>query len=253
MEAPVPTSRTWAPMAADRGILPLALDRVCFIANNKLLIDHVSLELGPGVITMLLGPNGAGKSLFLRLCHGLVPPASGAIRWLGPEATQAARHQAMVFQRPVMLRRSVRANLDFALRARNYGRARRRRAVEEMLERADLAALAERSARVLSGGEQQRLALARAWIMRPQVLFLDEPTANLDPAATRRVEDIVGAIHDSGAKIVMTTHDLGQARRLGQDVIFLHQGRVIERAPADRFFEAPQTPQASAYIEGRIP
>ncbi len=252
MEATLPTMHAKAATAGD-GILPLSLERVCFIADGKRLIDTISLELGPGVITMLLGPNGAGKSLFLRLCHGLVPPSSGTVRWLGPEGGRAARHQAMVFQRPVMLRRSVRANLDFALRSRKYSRAERRRAVEDMLERADLAPLAERPARVLSGGEQQRLALARAWIMRPQVLFLDEPTANLDPAATRHVEDFVRAIHDSGAKIVMTTHDLGQARRLGQDVIFLYQGRMIERAPASRFFQSPQTAEAAAYIEGRIP
>jgi tungstate transport system ATP-binding protein len=158
----------------------------------------------------------------------------------------------MVFQRPVMLRRSAAANIDYALSLTGLDRATRARRVEEALERTGLAPLARRPARVLSGGEQQRLALARAWALGPDVVFLDEPTASLDPAATRAVEDIVNAFHNSGAKIVMTTHDLGQARRLADEVIFLHRGRMLERESAERFFSAPASAEARAFVRGEL-
>ena len=158
----------------------------------------------------------------------------------------------MVFQRPVMLRRSAKANMDYALSARGIAAPERRRRIAEVLAETGLSDLADRPARVLSIGEQQRLALARAWALHPQVLFLDEPTASLDPAATRAVEEIVLRIHASGTKIVMTTHDLGQARRIADEVLFLHRGRLIERAPAAEFFRAPRMPEAAAFIAGEL-
>ena len=235
-----------------RDILPLRLESVSYAAGGKRLIEAVSLDIEAGARTVLLGPNGAGKSLILRLCHGLIRPSSGSIRWLGPDGARARLHQAMVFQRPVMLRRSAKANMDYALSARGIAAAERRRRIAEVLAETGLSELADRPARVLSIGEQQRLALARAWALHPQVLFLDEPTASLDPAATRAVEEIVLRIHASGTKIVMTTHDLGQARRIADEVLFLHRGRLIERAPAAEFFRAPHTPEAAAFIAGEL-
>jgi tungstate transport system ATP-binding protein len=235
-------------------ILPLELDQVVFQARGQRLIDAVSLSLAAGPRTVILGPNGAGKSLLLRLCHGLLRPTSGSVRWVGPAAANGGvrRRQAMVFQRPVMLRRSALANIRFALAATRYDRRDRDAAALSALERFGLSPIATRPARVLSGGEQQRLALARAWALRPDVLFLDEPTAALDPAGTRGVEQAVEAFRAAGTKIVMTTHDLGQARRLADEILFLFKGRVLERTPAPLFFDAPHTPEARAFLRGDL-
>ncbi len=242
-------------MRAEPTILPLRLDRVSYAAGSRTLIDAVSLAIAAGPRSIVLGPNGAGKSLLLRLCHGLISPSAGSIVWLGEGAALPGairQRQAMVFQRPVLLRRSAGANVDYALALRGLGRRIRRERVAEALDRVGLAELAKRPARILSGGEQQRLALARAWALRPEILFLDEPTASLDPAATRAVEQIIDAIHAAGTKIVMTTHDLGQARRLADEVVFLHQGRIAEHAAAASFFERPATPEARAFLTGDL-
>ena len=233
-------------------ILPLRVENLTFEAGGKRLLDDVSFELHAGLRSVILGPNGAGKSLMLRLCHGLMAPTSGAVRWMGGAADARAR-QAMVFQRPVMLRRSAAANVAFALACRGVERRRRGRLVAEALERTGLTHLADAPAPVLSAGEQQRLALARAWILQPEVLFLDEPTANLDPASTRSVEDIVCAIGARGTKIVLTTHDLTQARRIAEEVLFLYHGRLVESGPAQGFFARPATAAARAYIAGELP
>jgi tungstate transport system ATP-binding protein len=201
----------------------------------------------------VLGPNGAGKSVMLRLCHGLLDPSSGSIRWATPDSRRAPRRQAMVFQRPVLLRRSVFANLSFALKIAGIERDERYRRAWAALARVGLGAFADRPARVLSGGEQQRLALARAWMLEPDVLFLDEPTANLDPGATREIEAIVQSIHESGTKIVFVTHNLGQAKRLGDEVLFLDRGRLVERASVERFFQHPATAEAAAFLQGELP
>ena len=233
-------------------ILPLQLDSLAFEAAGKRLIDGISLSLGGGPRTIILGPNGAGKSLLLRLCHGLLQPTAGAVRWRGPGAAGNGRRQAMVFQHPVMLRRSAAANIDYALRLKGIPRTLRQARVREVLGDTGLTDLARRPARTLSIGEQQRLALARAWAAAPEVLFLDEPTANLDPAATRAIEEVIAAIDLTGTKIVMTTHDLGQARRLADEIVFLHRGRLLEQRPAAEFFARPATPEAAAFIEGRL-
>ena len=230
----------------------LTLDSVCLDVAGKRLVDGVTLVIEGGAPTLIMGPNGAGKSLLLRLCHGLLEPSSGRIAW--PDGQSGARHaQAMVFQRPVMLRRSVAANVDFALRAGGIGpRHVRRQRVAAALEQAGLDQLAARSARVLSGGEQQRLAIARAWALEPKILFLDEPTSNLDPAATLACEAMIRSIGAGGTKIVMTTHDVGQARRLAGDVVFMHGGRLQEQTPAAEFFDSPRSAAAAAFLEGRI-
>ncbi len=241
------------PMRAPTSILPLRLDEVSFVAGGRPIVDRVSLVLEAGPRTIILGPNGAGKSVLMRLCHGLVAPTSGRIEWAAPERPGERRRQAMVFQRPVMLRRSAIANVEYALGLAGIAHPERGVQARAALESVGLAHLAERSARVLSGGEQQRLALARAWALRPEVLFLDEPTASLDPGASGEVERIIQAIRDAGTKIVMCTHNLGQARRLGDEILFLNGGRLIERAPAARFFTLPATAEAGAFIQGELP
>jgi tungstate transport system ATP-binding protein len=224
-------------------ILPLKLEQVSF----REIIQPLSLAVEAGPSTIILGANGAGKSVLLRLMHGLLQPSSGKVQW----TADPRRKHAMVFQRPVMLRRSVLANVLYAIKA--AGGEDVERTALAALEEVGLAHLVRRPARVLSGGEQQRLALARAWALHPEVLFLDEPTANLDPSATREIEAVIRAFDASGTKIIMSTHNLGQARRLGDEVIYLHQGRVVERAPVDRFFKSPATAEAAAFIKGELP
>jgi tungstate transport system ATP-binding protein len=240
-------------MAAARNILPLALSEVCFTAGGRTIIDRVSVQFDAGPSTIILGANGAGKSLLMRLMHGLIPATSGTISWSEPDPERLRRRQAMVFQRPVMLRRSAVANIVYALEIAGVARGERQQLAREALESVGLGHLAHRPARVLSGGEQQRLALARAWALHPEVLFLDEPTASLDPGATREIERVIRAFDAAGTKIVMATHNLGQARRLGDEVLFLHQGRLLERSPVDRFFAQPATEEAAAFIRGELP
>lgn len=234
-------------------ILPLRLSEVSFAAGGRRIIEHASFELVAGPSTILLGANGAGKSVLLRLMHGLLAPSAGRVEWLGGNAARARRLQAMVFQRPVMLRRSALANIVYALALAEVPVAGREALAREALDSVGLAHLAQRPARVLSGGEQQRLALARAWALHPEVLFLDEPTASLDPAATREIERVIKAFDAAGTKIVMVTHNLGQARRLGDEVLFVHEGRIAELTPIDRFFSQPASAQAAAFIKGETP
>ena len=234
-------------MRAPQTRLPLALDRVRFAAGGVAILHDVSCTLAAGPPAIVLGPNGAGKSVLLRLCHGLLAPTSGSIH-AGNRAASTER-TAMVFQRPVMLRRSALANVAYPL---DLPRGAAKQKAAALLERVGLAHLAARPARRLSGGEQQRVALARAWALDPEILFLDEPTASLDPAATRAVEEIVREIAASGVKIVMATHDLGQARRLAGEVVFLHAGWLVEHAPAAQFFDRPQSSEAAKFLRGEL-
>ena len=234
-------------------MLPLVLEDVSFVAGGRVILDRVSCEFAAGPRTVILGPNGSGKSVLMRLCHGLLAPTSGRIVWRGNSEQHRPRAQAMVFQRPVMLRRSAIGNVTYGLALAGVSRLERERRAHEVLDAVGLSAVAARPARVLSGGEQQRLALARAWALAPEVLFLDEPTANLDPGAAREVERIVEQIHLSGTKIVMTTHNLGQARRLADEILFMSGGRLADHASVERFFAEPSTAEAAAFIKGELP
>lgn len=224
----------------------LHLDKVGFSVGGQRLLRDITLSVTAGERLMLLGPNGAGKSLLLRIAHGLIAPDQGRVQRAG------TGRQAMVFQRPVMLRRSVAANLDHALVLQGLRGAALRARREEALARFGLSALAARGARLLSGGEQQRLAIARAWATRPEVLFLDEPTSALDPASTRSIEESLLALSAEGIALVMVSHNPGQARRLGERVVFLSGGEMIENAPADQFFTAPASPRARAWLAGDL-
>lgn len=221
-----------------------------FEAAGKRLIDEIELMIPARLLTVVMGPNGAGKSLLLRLLHGLIEPSAGQVLWGGEPINEAVRkRQAMVFQRPVLLRRSVAANIRFVLKIRGSAGTER---CQELLRHAGLEAQSEQPARLLSGGEQQRLALVRALAMNPEVLFLDEPTASLDPASTAAIEAMVSEAHECGTKVIFVTHDLGQARRLADEIVFLHRGRLMERTPAPQFFEQPASRQAREYLEGQL-
>lgn len=219
--------------------------------NNRMLINDVSLSLSRTEITVVLGFNGAGKSLLLRLLHGMIKPTEGEVLWNGrPCNLTIRRKQAMVFQKPVLLRRTVIDNVRFVLR--NYGIHDKNRA-PELLQHVGLDHLAQRPARRLSGGEQQRLALGRALANEPDVLFLDEATASLDPASVKAIEDIVFDARQRGTKIILVTHDIGQARRMAGEIVFMSDGKVAELTAAAQFFDKPDSNDALAYLEGRLP
>ena len=234
--------------------LPLELTDVSLRAGNMLVIKNLSCRFtNQPKCSVVIGPNGAGKSMFLKLCHGLVTPDSGRITWAGGENSgRYGQFQTMVLQRPVLLRRSVNANIAFSLKPKKLSRAERDRQVADALARAGLSRYAKTPARRLSVGEQQRLALARAWAVHPELLLLDEPSANLDPAATHLIEEIIKEAMERGAKIIMTTHDLNQARRLADEILFLHRGRLKERADAEKFFAGPRNDLAQAFLKGEL-
>ncbi|WP_084286478.1 ATP-binding cassette domain-containing protein [Halomonas halodenitrificans] len=226
---------------------PLSLEGVTFTHRGQRLLGPVDLRLTGCRRTLVMGPNGSGKSLMMRLAHGLLAPTRGEVCWEG-----RTPRQAMVFQRPVLLKRSALANLVYALAVNGTPRRRRKAHAREALERFGLGPLERRPARVLSGGEQQRLALARAWLLEPEVLFLDEPTSALDPAAILAVERSVQEFHAGGTRILMSSHDLNQARRLADEVLFLNAGRLIEHTDAATFFTAPASREARAFIRGEL-
>lgn len=250
--------RAASPLPADSrpaGSLPsvppscLTSDRLSFAAGGRVLLDAVSVSLPADTVTMILGPNGAGKSLFLRLCNGLLTPTGGSLTWTWRGGKPA---MAMVLQAPVVLRRSVLGNMTYALKQKGVPFRHRWARGVEALERAGVGHLADRPARQLSGGEKQRVAIARAWAMEPDVLLLDEPTASLDPTCTHVVETLVREIHAAGTKIIMTSHDLGQARRLADDVLLLHKGRVCEHSPARAFFTTPRSEEGRRFLHGDL-
>lgn len=238
-------------MRAPVANLPILFDDVSFAVRGVTILDRINLALVPGAPTVVIGPNGAGKTTLLRLAMGLIHPTSGRTTW-GGRADASSNRRAIVFQRPMMLRRSVEANLRYALEAAAVPRTDNAARLRELLELVGLADLGDRPARKLSGGEQQRLALARALAKDPQVLFLDEPTASLDPAATKAVEDLIRDVATRGIKVVMSTHDLGEARRLAGDIVLMHRGRIVEASDAATFFNNPETDDARRFVAGEL-
>jgi tungstate transport system ATP-binding protein len=239
------------PMHAPTSDLPVTLAEVSVLARGVTILDRIALTFDTGRPTILIGPNGSGKTTLLRVAMGLLAPSRGRVTWGGREHVPP-RRRAILFQRPAMLRRTAAANIRYALATAGIPRAEHPKRVAALMAEVGLAGLENRPARRLSGGEQQRLALARALALDPAVLFLDEPAASLDPAATKAIEDIVREVTARGVKVVMSTHDLGQAKRLAGDVVFLHRGRLIERSPAEEFFAAPRSEEARKFIAGEL-
>lgn len=234
-------------------VLPVAGNGLIVERNRRRLLDDVTISFGGSGITVVMGPNGAGKSLLLRVMANLLEPDGGEVRWAGtaPDRTRATRI-GFVFQKPIMLRRSVLQNIKYALAAAHVARSNREQQARELLTWASLDDLAHAPARVLSGGEQQRLAVVRALATRPEILLLDEPTSSLDPASTLAIERLLGESGTRNTKVVLITHDVGQAHRLADEIVFLHRGQITEQVPAEAFFEAPASAPARAFIEGQI-
>jgi len=233
------------------GLFPLTLSGAETSRRGKRLVGPVDLSLAGDAVCVVIGPNGAGKTSLLRLMHGTARLSKGQIRW-SCDIDEARRRQAFVFQRPVMLRRSVAENLTYPLQLRGVARAKARNAAQDWAGRVGLEAHLNQMATVLSGGEQQKLAIARALIGAPDLVFLDEPTASLDGRATREIETILMQARSGGTNLIMSTHDMGQARRLADEVVFVLGGKVHETGPATSFFDAPRTSEARAFLNGDI-
>lgn len=229
----------------------LEIEHLVYRAGGRTLMDDISLVSDSAHCTALLGANGAGKSLLLRLCHGLLEPAAGRIRWDArpPRALGAAI--TMVFQKPVLLRRSARANVEHALYLQGVARTARRARAAAALELAGLEDCMERQAAVLSGGQQQRLAIARAWALKPAVILMDEPTSKLDVRSAARVEQTIAELRREGIKIILTSHNLAQVRRLCGEVVFLHEGRLVQQDAMDDFFARPANDIICEFIEAQ--
>lgn len=232
-------------------LLPLEVKGAVTKRRGKTLVGPVDLRLEGRGATVIIGPNGSGKTTLLNLLHGTVRLHAGSIRWqLGTDAARAA--QTFVFQRPVMLRRSVLDNLSYPLVIRGMAAGPAKEKAKEWAARVGLDRLVDRPAPMLSGGEQQKLALARALITEPEVVFLDEPSASLDGRATREIETILQDQKAAGTRLIMSTHDMGQARRIADEVVFLRGGLIHERGPASAFFDTPETHEARAFLNGDI-
>lgn len=238
-------------MRAPATDLPIRLDQASVLVRGLAVLDHIDLSIGPGAPTVLIGPNGSGKTTLLRIAMGLLAPTEGRVTWGGRQHVPPTR-RAIVFQRPAMLRRSASGNVRYALASAGVPRSHRDARVTELLALVGLSDVAPRPARRLSGGEQQRLALARALARDPEVLFLDEPTASLDPAATKAIEDVIRTIAARGIKVIMSTHNLGGAKRLAGEIVLLHRGRIAESGPAPAFFAQPETQDARRFIAGEL-
>lgn len=240
--------------AGPAAILPIVARDVCVRRGGRELLNHIDLVLPcDGAITVLLGPNGAGKSLLVRVLANLIEPDSGSVHWAGA-APALARAPAlgMVFQRPVLLNRTVADNLSFALAAIKVAHDERDERIQAALTMAKLSHIAHQPAKLLSGGEQQRLALARAIACRPQLLILDEPTAHLDPAATAAIETVLLRVRAERTPILFITHDLAQAKRLADRMIFMHKGEIVESADAAEFFANPGSEAARTFLGGGL-
>ena len=232
--------------------LPLKIQHLSVSRRGKPLLDDVNATISSAGITIILGPNGAGKSLLLHIAHGLEAPDRGSLTWNQHIPKPQEPWRAFVFQKPVFLQRSVQANLEYVLSLHKMVKAGQDLLIEQALHHTGLMQLSKQSARTLSGGEQQRLNVARAWVLEPKVMLLDEPTAELDPSGVATMEKLIRKIAQQNTKIIMTTHSLDQARRLAHDILFLHRGRLIEHTPAKVYFAQPKTRLAEDFLAGKL-
>lgn len=241
------------PTMATDGVTPVEARGLKITRAGRVLLDVPEIAFGTRDVSAIIGPNGAGKSMLIKTLAGLMRPDAGTVSWNGKAPSRAGyRKLGMLLQHPVLLRRSAVANIVYALTHAGIGRAEAEATARAALDHAGLSTIADTSARLLSGGEKQRLAMARAMAMKPEILFLDEPTASLDPASTLRIEEMITEAREAGTVIVLVTHDMAQARRLADTVMLMHRGQIVEKAPTTRFFDAPETDAARAFAAGEI-
>ncbi len=232
-------------------ILPVSMTDAVVRKRGNTILDGIGLTLGPTGMTIIMGPNGSGKTTLLRLLNGLERLRSGHIQW-GCDAGEARKRQAFVFQIPILMRRTVLDNIAYPLKVRGEDQSAAREAAKHWANEVGLGKKCSLEAQYLSGGERQKLAIARALITEPDLLSLDEPTTNLDGISTREIEALLQRARDKGERLIMTTHDVGQAKRLATEVVFINRGKICEHTTAEEFFISPQTPEAQAYLRGDI-
>lgn len=232
-------------------ILPINVRDAVVKKRRQILLGPISLALPEHGFTMVIGPNGAGKTTLLRLIYGLEFPKHGDISWNLPKS-EVQKHQAFIFQTPIMMRRSVVDNICYPLLTRGINKSAAQEQAKQWAQKVGLGEMCARDAMVLSGGEKQKLAIARALIIKPQILFLDEPTTNLDGKSTREIEELLLQTYHNGTRIVMTTHNLAQAKRLASDIIFLNKGQLMEQGTADAFFNQPSSSTIQQFLHGDI-
>ena len=234
-------------LQSDKSFLPLEIKNLNYSIGSKEILYNLNIKIISDRITVIMGPNGAGKSIFLKILNGIIRPTSGKILWNEKvDESLVLNGQALVFQKPVLLRRSVKANLDFFDKLTNLNNYDK----NQLLKIVDLLDQKNQPARLLSLGEQQRLSLIRALLLRPRLIMLDEPTANLDPASTKIIEDIIISLKEFGIKIIFVTHNILQAKRIADEVIFFDKGKLIEHKNAKEFFTNPSSKQVSKYLNG---
>lgn len=232
--------------------LPLTVKHLTYSKDKTVLLNDVNLDINGSNSTIILGHNGAGKSLLLKLLHGVIKPDSGSIYWNKDKPDSRQYWRSFLLQKPTFFKRSVRYNIEFVLKIAATPKNERESRCDEALAICGLQNLSERNAHSLSGGEQQKLSLARAWVLKPDVLLLDEPTVALDPPFTLSFEEIIQQFKQSHTKVIMTTHDLAQAKRLADEIVFIYGGMILENSSAEQFFRRPESEEAKKFISGKL-
>ena len=236
-----------------QAVLPICGIDLQISRGGRRLLQIASVTLGEVGCTLIVGPNGAGKSLLVRSLCALQVVDQGQVKWGGAAPDLHRRHRVgLLLQRPVLLRRSALQNLIYVLHLSGHNRAVAKRLAAELLAQAGLDAVAHVAAHSLSGGEQQRLALARALALNPDMLFLDEATANVDPASTLVIEQQLKLATQSGLSVVMVSHDIGQVKRLADEVLLMHNGEIVEQSSKSHFFEHTHNPTTRRWLAGEI-
>ena len=233
-----------------KSLTPIVVSNLSILLGEIKILDKINCKIHNESIIAILGPNGAGKSMFLKSINGLIGVESRKIYFNSREINDHIRKDmALVFQKPTLLRRTVLENMQFVLEKKNKISNLQ---ITNLLQRVGLDIYKYKPARLLSGGEQQRLSLARALLINPSLLLLDEPTANLDPYSLNLIEEIILDENKKGKTIILTTHDMGQAKRLAKEILFFNKGKLLEQTRAINFFKKPKTKEAQSYINGKI-
>ena len=228
--------------------LPIYIKDLSLIVDERKILSSLNLSINSDDVTVIMGPNGAGKSIFLKILNGILTPSSGCVTWNNKKQfSDTLNTQAFVFQKPILLRRSVIANLDYM---DSVLENKKKISKDRLLEIVQLKKQKNQPARMLSLGEQQRLSLIRSLMLRPNLLLLDEPTANLDPASTKIIEDIILNLKMMGIKIIFVTHNILQAKRIADDIIFLNEGKMVEHLNKQEFFSNSKSIEVQNYLNG---